>query len=570
MKNLIKNALFIISAISILTFAGNSCSKNEEFRMLKIGLPEEPKTLNIWLASDANSHKVLSQMYQPLFVRDPDSLKLIPWLAEGEPAFDKKSLSYTVRIKEAKWSDGSELTSEDVAFTGNLIKDFRIPRHISRWDFIKKIDTPDKRTVRFYLNEPKAIFLTRTLVTSIVPKSEWAKVAKAAKESEKPLITLLNHKIESPLSSGPFIFKEWKQGAYIFLRKNNFFFGNGKNIGGRLIGPNIDGIIFKIFGTSDTAILSLKKGSIDMFWWNVQPGYLDDLKEHNDIKIFSNEKNGLYYMGFNVRKQPFDDVNLRRAIATLIDKDFIISRILQGHGVKMNSVVPPGNQYWCCSDVPKYADGADRKKRIKKAYEILSAAGYTWEIPPVDKDGNIVSGKGICLPNGQPMKKFTILTPPADYDPLRALSGTIIQEWLRSAGIPATAKPMAFGSLIQQVKGRRQFDTFILGYGNLDLDPDWIRNFFHSNNDRTMGWNMSGYRNPEFDSIARKSSGTMDKEKRRKLIWKMQKIISRDVPYIPLYNPKLNEAVRTDKFEGWVETLGGIGNIWSLCTVRPK
>lgn len=538
--------------------------------MLKIGLPEEPKTLNIWLASDANSHKVLSQMYQPLFVRDPDSLKIIPWLAEGEPIFDETSLSYTVRIKEAKWSDGSELTSEDVFFTATLIKDFRVPRYISSWDFIKKIDTPDKRTIRFYLNEPKAIFLTRTLLTAIVPKSEWDTVAETAKESGKPLITLLNHKIESPLSSGPFTFMEWKQGAYIFLQKNKFFFGTGKTIAGRSIGPKIDGIIFKIFGTSDTAILSLKKGSIDMFWWNVQPGYLDDLKEHSDIKIFSNEKNGLYYMGFNVRKKPFNDVNLRRAIATLIDKDFIISRILQGYGIKMDSVVPPGNQFWFCPDVPKYSDGANRKERIKKAHEILNAAGYTWEIPPVDNDGNVVSGKGICLPDGQPMQKFTILTPPADYDPLRALSGTIIQEWLRSAGIPATAKPMAFGSLIQQVKGRRQFDTFILGYGNLNLDPDWIRNFFYSGNDKRMGWNMSGYRNPEFDSIAIESSGTMDKEKRRELIWKMQKIILRDIPYIPLYNPKLNEAVRTDKLEGWVETIGGIGNIWSLCTVMPK
>ena len=538
--------------------------------MLRIGLPEEPKTLNIWLASDANSHKVLSQMYQPLFVRNPDSLKLTPWLAEAEPVFDEKTLSYTVRIKEAKWSDGSELTSEDVAFTGNFIKEFKIPRYISRWDFIERIDTPDKRTVRFYLNEPKAIFLSRTLVTSIVPKSEWSHVVKSARESEKPLITLLNHKVENPLSSGPFVFKEWKQGAYVFLQKNKFFFGAGKNIDEFSMGPNIDGIIFKIFGTSDTAILSLKKGSIDMFWWNVQPGYLEDLKKHDRIKVFSSEKNGLYYMGFNVRKQPFDDVNLRHAIATLIDKDFIISRILQGYGVKMNSVVPPGNRLWYYPDVPKYADGADREERIKKAYEILSNAGYTWEIPPVDRDGNVARGKGIYLPNGQLMEKFTILTPPADYDPLRALSGTIIQEWLRLAGIPVTAKPMAFGSLIQQVKGRRQFDTFILGYGNLDLDPDWIRNFFHSENDKPMGWNMSGYRNPEFDSIAEESSRTIDDEKRRELVWLMQKIILRDVPYIPLYNPKLNEAVRTDKFEGWVETLGGIGNVWSLCTLTPK
>lgn len=538
--------------------------------MLRIGLPEEPKTLNIWLASDANSHKVLSQIYQPLFVRNPHSLELTPWLAEGEPVFDEKTLSYTVRIKEAKWSDGSELTSEDVAFTGNLIKEFKVPRYISRWDFIERIDTPDKRTVRFYLHEPKAIFLSRTLVTSIVSKSEWSHVVKSARESEKPLITLLNQKVEHPLSSGPFLFKEWKQGAYIFLQKNKFFFGAGKKIDEFSIGPNIDGIIFKVFGTSDTAILSLKKGSIDMFWWNVQPGYLEDLKKHDHIRVFSSEKNGLYYMGFNVRKQPFDDVNLRRAIATLIDKDFIISRILQGYGVKMNSVIPPGNRLWHYPHVPKYADGADREERIKKAYEILNNAGYTWEIPPIDKDGNVVSGKGIYLPNGQLMEEFTILTPPADYDPLRALSGTIIQEWLRAAGISATAKPMAFGSLIQQVKGRRQFDTFILGYGNLDLDPDWMRNFFHSKNDKPMGWNMSGYRNPEFDSIAEESSRTIDDEKRRELIWEMQKIILRDVPYIPLYNPKLNEAVRTDKFEGWVDTLGGIGNVWSLCTLTPK
>jgi len=88
------------------------------------------------------------------------------------------------------------------------------------------------------------------------------------------------------------VFKEWKQGAYVFLQKNKFFFAAGKNIDEFSIGPNIDGIIFKIFGTSDTAILSLKKGSIDMFWWNVQPGYLEDLKKHDHIKIFSSEKTG--------------------------------------------------------------------------------------------------------------------------------------------------------------------------------------------------------------------------------------------------------------------------------------
>jgi peptide/nickel transport system substrate-binding protein len=167
------------------------------------------------------------------------------------------------------------------------------------------------------------------------------------------------------------------------------------------------------------------------------------------------------------------------------------------------------------------------------------------------------------------MGKFTILTPPADYDPHRAMSGMMVQEWLRALGIPAFSKPMAFGSLIQQVKVRRDYDCFILGYGNLSLDPDYVRNFFHSKNDKKRGWNMSGYKNPEFDRIADESAGTMDRNVRRKLIRKMQQMVIRDVPYIPLYNPKLIEAARKGKFKGWVEMLGGIGNVWSFCEIRP-
>jgi len=553
-----------------LLFLGLSCAERNATHILKIGLPEEPRTLNIWLASDTNSHKVLSQIYQPLYNRDPDTLQLVPWLAEGDPVFDAETLSYTVRIKPSKWSDGSELTSEDVAFTGRLINDFRIPRYVSRWNFIKKIETPDKHTVRFYLKKPKAIFLSRTLTASIVQKREWIKIVEKARSSEKPLAMLLNHKIEKPVGTGPFVLKEWRQGAYLFLEKNKYFFGTGRKISGRILGPHIDGIIFKIYGTSDAAILALKKGSIDMFWWSIQAGYLEDLKRQKDIQIFSNEKSGFYYLGFNVRKPPFNDVHLRHAVATLIDKDFIITRILQGLGSKMSSIVPPGNRFWHCPDMPQYGEGLSQKERIKKAYEILRKAGYAWQVPPINGEGKVVNGKGIGMPNGQLMKKFTILTPPADYDPLRAMCGMIIQEWLRMLGIPAFAKPMAFGSLIQQVKGRHQFDSFILGYGGLDIDPDWMRNFFHSSNDRARGWNMSGYKNPDFDRIAEESANALDREKRQKLIWKMQKMILQDVPYIPLYNPKLIEAVRTDKFSGWVETLEGIGNPWSFCEVRPN
>jgi len=338
-----KNIHYLVLPTIVLLVLGLSGTQSNAASYLKIGLPEEPRTLNIWLASDRSSHQILAQIYQPLYRPDPDTLKLIPWLAEGEPEFAAETLSYTVKIKPSKWSDGSEVTSEDVAFTGRLINDFRIPRYVSRWDFIKKIETPDKHTVRFYLKEPKSIFLSRTLTTSIVQKKEWIKIVETARGSEKPLSALLNHKIEKPVGTGPFVLKEWNQGAYLFLQKNKQFFGAGREIGGQKLGPYIDGIIFKFYANSDAAILALKKGSIDMFWWSIQAGYLQNLRRQKDIQIFSNEKSGLYYLGFNVRKPPFNDVNLRHAVATLIDKDFIVSRILHGLATKMICMAPPGN-----------------------------------------------------------------------------------------------------------------------------------------------------------------------------------------------------------------------------------
>jgi len=558
-------ACAVIFALGFL-FAGAQASAGE---MLKMGLLEEPKTLNVWRATDAWSRKVLGLLYQPLYIRDPKTLELIPWLAAEQPVFNEKDLSYTVKLRSARWSDGAELTSEDVAFTGNFIREFKIPQYYSKWNFIKDIQTPDAHTVTFYLKEPQAIFVSRSLTTPIVQKKEWMDRIEAAKKTEKPLGTILNEKIEDPVSSGPFVLKEWREGSYLFLTKNPHFFGTGQTIQGRLLGPYIDGVIFKVFGTSDAAILALKKGTIDMFWWGVQPGYMEDLRANLNIDLFQNEKSSLYYMGFNVRRPPFDDPILRRAVATLVDGDFIIKRILQGYAVKMHSIVPPGNTFWYCPDVPKYGEGLDREGRIKKAFKTLRDAGYTWQTAPVETSGKIVNGEGIILPNGQPMTQFTILTPPADYDPHRAMCGMMMQEWLRMLGIPAYSKPMAFGALLQQVKARHDFDAFVLGYGNLSLDPDYLRNFFLSSNDKPNGWNMSGYRNPEFDKIANESARTMDRDKRQTLIWEMQKIIMRDVPYLPLYNPKLIEAVHKGRFTGWVQMLGGIGNLWTFCELKP-
>ncbi len=336
-----------------------------------------------------------------------------------------------------------------------------------------------------------------------------------------------------------------------------------------MLGPYIDDLLFKVYGTSDVAILALKKGTIDMFWWPLQPGYINDLRKNDNIRLFSNEKSALYFMGFNLRQPPFNDVKLRHAMATLIDKKFITHRILQDQGTPMHSIVPAENQFWCCNDVPRYGDDLTWEQRVKRAFQILTDAGYTWDVPPVDSHGKVSIAKGLHLPDGRLMERFTILTPPADYDPLRAMSGMIIQQWFRALGMPAFARPMAFGALLNKIKSEHDFDVFILGYGNLSLDPDYLRVFFYSKNDKPRGWNMSGYHNKNFDQMARASRSAMNSENRRQLIFRMQQLVMADIPYLPLYKPSVIEATRIGRFKGWVNMLEGIGNIWSFCEVKP-
>ncbi|MEE4607835.1 MAG: ABC transporter substrate-binding protein, partial [Desulfobacteraceae bacterium] len=172
---------------------------------MRIGLAEPPRTLNIWLASDANSNKVLSQIYQPLYVLAPDTLEPVPWLAAAMPRFDAADNTYTVALRPARWSDGTPLTAADVAFTGRLIQTFNIPRYAAKWAPVADIEAVDAQTVVFRLERPCANFIDGALTTPVVPAHQWGPAAEAAHRSAKPLAALLNHAIGTPIGSGPFM-----------------------------------------------------------------------------------------------------------------------------------------------------------------------------------------------------------------------------------------------------------------------------------------------------------------------------------------------------------------------------
>lgn len=589
-----KTAWAILLAVMAGLFLGEGRAASGA--ILKVGLMEEPKTLNVLGATDIWASKVLLLCYQRLYYREPTGQRLIPWLASDEPVWDSEAKAVTFHLREAQWDDGSPFTSEDVAFTAYVFTRFRIPAYWNNWNFVEKVEVPDPRTVRIILKRPMATLWERTLTSLVLQKAKWKGIVEraeklledgiknhqgAGKSQEeayvaalsKPLELLTSHPVLRPESLGPFVLQEWQRGAYIHLKRNERFFGLNKTIDGHQLGPYVEGVIFKIYANTDTAILAIKKGDIDYWWWGIESGYLEDLKGDPKIKIFSSLKGGFRYLGFNLRRSPMSDLAFRQAVSLLVDKDFVIQRILHGHGCRLDTVIPPDNIRYCLQGASFGEARLSWSQRVEEAKKLLKDAGYSWEVEPIG--GQVVGqfsqkGQGFKLPNGNPVVSLSLLTPPADYDAQRAQTGNMIQQWLRDFGIPVNWRPMAFSAMTKKVESERDFDMFVSGWGALGQDPDYLRSFFHSKADTPGGKNSCGYRNEEFDRLADLQAQTMDFGQRQALVFKLQEILMRDIPYIPLYVPLNLEAVRSDRFEGWVEMQGGIGNLWSFLKVKPK
>lgn len=125
---------------------------------LKVAILKEPRNLNPFMTSDAWTKKVISLIFQPLYLVDPDTQTLTPWLAKDQPIYDPRDKTVTFHLREMKWDDGTEFTAEDVVFTGEIIKKFRIPRYYAYWEFVEKIVAMDKNTIRMTLKRPMAVF----------------------------------------------------------------------------------------------------------------------------------------------------------------------------------------------------------------------------------------------------------------------------------------------------------------------------------------------------------------------------------------------------------------------------
>ncbi|MFO7618846.1 MAG: ABC transporter substrate-binding protein [Thermoplasmata archaeon] len=476
-------------------------------------------------------------------------------------------------------------------------------------------ESPDHKqaALKFILQEAYAGFFRDTLSTFLLPEHIWAyKVSGQAVDGAKiwcdPGFSLsgadswkvapaqsFNGLVDGKvIGNGPFKFDFRETGQFIKVLtfREHFFDENYKytehvldQYGESLaVMPSIEAITYKIYKTADAAVLALKNKDIDYIAWSVPPSYVQDLGNTQGVEMTFSSEPGFFYLAYNMRLDSFGykdgnpangdgGIAFRKAVAHCIDKNRVVSKLLLNLGVAADGPVSSFNLDWYNKDyIVRYNFDPNEAKRI------LAEAGYKVK----KSNGEIVTGQAAIDAAGidnwwinedgtpigsSPGGLIEILTPEANYDPIRAQAGLMIAEQLRNVGIYAESVAMDFGSIVDRIDAR-DFDMFILGW-SIGSDPtDFLWAFFHSSQS-AVGQNYNGYQNPDFDVVIDAARQTGDPIVRKQKILECLTILTEDLPYDVLYFRTNIEAYRADRFVGWeVGRKGSIYNWDSLCNLR--
>ncbi len=334
-------------------------------------------------------------------------------------------------------------------------------------------------------------------------------------------------------------------------------------------GPYQDNVIFTLYGDQSAAYLAMANGEVDYVLnpLSIARGLREQAQSSSDVTTYVNDDYGMFYLAFNMRFPPFNDLAFRQAVEAVIDKEFVAENVLQGSVFPMYSAMPPGNGAWF-QEVPTPYIGMSRSDRLNAAIGFLEDAGYTWDQKPEwdqedDTAENLINGEGLRGPDGALIEPFEILGPGPAYDPQRASFNQWITEWMREIGIPVESQLTGFNTILNPVFVDGDFDMYILGWslGNVAF-PDYFCGFWHSRNDtvETGGNNSTGYASDEYDALCEAFESTSNLDDAKQSAFDMQLLLAQDLPYVNLFYRQAIDLIRTNVELPYTNVLGGIAD----------
>lgn len=460
--------------------------------MLVVSSIGEPLNLIPAIAPDSASHEIAAFVYNGLVSNDKD-LALKGELAESwEISEDNLKITFHLR-DDVKWHDGEPFTADDVIFTYNFMLDPNTPTpYDDDYRRVKSIHAPDKYTVVVEYEEPYAPALTSWTIW-IMPKHLLENTA----VTKSPLQ-------RAPVGTGPFMFESWKPNDSLTLKANPDYFEHK---------PFLNKVMFRYFKDQSTSFLELLSGSID-FMGLTPTQYAkqtDNERFKNQYDKYEYISRSYAYVGYNLSKAPFDDVNIRKALTYATPKQQIIDIVLQGYGVPAEGPYLPGS-FWHNDNVVKYDYNPD------KARELLEQAGY--------KPNN----KGVLSKDG---KAFS-LTIATNQNSTRSQIAEILQKSWGELGIDVSVRVLEWGTFLNEYINKRNFDVTVLGW-NIILDPDPFTVWHSRNCNDRGGLNFACFKNEEADKIMEEALLSFDQQTRKAYYDRFQEILAEEQPYTFLY-----------------------------------
>ncbi len=463
---------------------------------LMLGTTAAPTLFNPYYSTDTSSSTLEGFMFSGLVTVDED------FNPEGDLAesweFSDDGLTWTFHLREnVKWHDGEDFNADDVVFSYGipLDEDYVGPRGLP-FEIIDEINKIDDYTVEFVLSEPYAPFITITAQFEVLPKHILGDV---------PIADLGKNKFNTkePIGTGPFKFKEWKEGEYIELVANDDYY-LGK--------PKLDGIIYKIVPDMNTLMAQLEVGDINMT--GISPQYIETakkLEEKGKVVVTSGPANAFEYIGYNLRNELFQDKKVRQALTHAIDKESIVTAILDGAGTVADGPGSPAN--WAFNpDMPKFEYDPELAKKM------LKEAG--WE----------PNSEGILEKDG---KKFEFVLKTTSANEVRQQIAEVAQQQFKEIGIKTTIEVLEWSAYVEQTSPPNwNFDAMVAGWSiGSDPDPTW---FWHSS-EIENGLNYNGYSNEKVDELLSENTIISDLEERKNIIAEADSIVAEDQPNTFLY-----------------------------------
>src|SRR2546426_922295 len=383
------------------------------------------------------------------------------------------------------------------------------------------------------------------------------------------------------IGAGSYKFVHWEAGNFVKLDRNLDYFTADATVRAKyptnldLRVPKVDSIIYRLYRNVQATVFALQAGTLDFIDWTVPPDQVAPITGDPNIGLKSSADAGFFYQSFNFDRLSFGYLNpaegsntpgndigkpFRLAVAHATDKRTIVTSLLQNFGVAGHTVVSPTNTLYYNASAPRY------EYDLSVARGILDAAYGVWPGGVCQQDGT-----GCRSLPGKGTGAIDMLTPQADYDPIRASAGTLIAQNMRAIGVNMNSKATAFGAIVDALDARN-FDMWILGWSLTGyVEPGYIQSFFHSRNAPIPGQNYESYVNTSLDTIIDDATGAVGTKATQ--LWKWtQGAILQDAVYNVLYFRTNVFAFRQDRINpaSFRTDIGGdVWIYWSRILLEP-